>query len=114
MKNAVCSCINIFISTVFCSLLGKLHLSDVSGHCGLSYIITCLLKKAGKLLLSLNYIFGDNFDDLIYSQAANSNQKIIVSDPVKMYLKEIGRISLLTPEKEKEIAKIIYDTQREK
>ncbi|MBP5342678.1 sigma-70 family RNA polymerase sigma factor [bacterium] len=56
----------------------------------------------------------DNFDDLIYSQAANSNQKIIVSDPVKMYLKEIGRISLLTPEKEKEIAKIIYDTQREK
>ena len=56
----------------------------------------------------------DNFDDLIYSEAASTNQKIIVSDPVKMYLKEIGRISLLTPEKEKEIAKVIYDTQREK
>ena len=56
----------------------------------------------------------DNFDDLIYSEAASTNQKIIVSDPVKMYLKEIGRINLLTPEKEKEIAKIIYDTQREK
>ena len=56
----------------------------------------------------------DNFDDLIYSQSASSNQKIIVSDPVKMYLKEIGKINLLTPEKEKEIAKIIYDTQREK
>ncbi len=56
----------------------------------------------------------DNFDDLIYSEAASTNQKIIVSDPVKMYLKEIGRISLLTPEKEKEVAKVIYDTQREK
>ena len=56
----------------------------------------------------------DNFDDLIYSQASLSNTKIYVSDPVKMYLKEIGRINLLTPEAEKEIAKVIYDTQREK
>ena len=56
----------------------------------------------------------DNFDDLIDSQSSLTNQKIVVSDPVKMYLKEIGRIDLLTPEKEREIAKIIYDTKMEK
>ena len=56
----------------------------------------------------------DNFDDLIYSAASNSSTKIIVSDPVKMYLKEIGRINLLTVDEERAIAKVIYDTQREK
>ena len=54
--------------------------------------------------------------DSIYKdiQSSLTNQKIVVSDPVKMYLKEIGRIDLLTPEKEREIAKIIYDTKMEK
>jgi len=56
----------------------------------------------------------DNFDDLIDSEASNSNLKIVVSDPVKMYLKEIGRIDLLTADEERDIAKIIYDTQRER
>jgi len=56
----------------------------------------------------------DNFDDLIYSQASKTNTKIVVSDPVRMYLKEIGRIDLLKPDEEREIAKVIYDTMREK
>jgi len=56
----------------------------------------------------------DNFDDLLYSKSSDSNTKIKVDDSVRMYLKEIGKINLLTPDEERDIAKTIYDTQREK
>ena len=62
----------------------------------------------------------DEFDDslardiesLEQSFANSSNTKI--NDPVKMYLKEIGRVDLLKPEDEPEIARKIQDGEQAK
>lgn len=62
----------------------------------------------------------DEFDDglasdihsLEQSFANSSNSKI--NDPVKMYLKEIGRVDLLRPEDEPEIARKIQDGEQAK
>lgn len=56
----------------------------------------------------------DNFDDILYSKSADSHTKTKVDDSVRMYLKEIGKVDLLTAEEERDIAKIIYDALRDK
>ena len=40
-----------------------------------------------------------------YVNELTTSNEITISDPVKMYLKEIGRVNLLTPEDEREIAR---------
>ena len=40
-----------------------------------------------------------------YVNELTTTNEITISDPVKMYLKEIGRVNLLTPEDEREIAR---------
>lgn len=45
--------------------------------------------------------------------SANRNNSVSLNDPVKMYLKEIGRVSLLKPEDEPQIAKRIEEGDEE-
>ncbi len=45
--------------------------------------------------------------------SANHNNSVSLNDPVKMYLKEIGRVSLLKPEDEPQIAKRIEEGDEE-
>ena len=57
------------------------------------------LKKKGINIIASNDedLYKDNFSDLVASTSAD--------DPVKMYLKDIGKVPLLTPEQEKDLAK---------
>ena len=58
-----------------------------------------VLQKRGIKIIRANDedLYKDNFSDLVMS--------VSVDDPVKMYLKDIGKVPLLTSEEEKEIAK---------
>ena len=62
----------------------------------------------------------DDFDDGLASDIESLEQSFAnststkINDPVKMYLKEIGRVDLLKPEDEPEIARRIQDGERAK
>ncbi len=58
-----------------------------------------VLQKRGIKIIRANEedLLKDNFSDLVMS--------VSVDDPVKMYLKDIGKVPLLSSEEEKEIAK---------
>ena len=58
-----------------------------------------LLKKRGIKIIKSNDedLYKDNFSDLVMSAS--------VDDPVKMYLKDIGKVPLLSIEEERELAK---------
>ncbi len=67
--------------------------------------------------LAINRIEGDDKDDSSSSEdeelAVPKADNISIDDPVRMYLREMGTISLLTREGEVEIAKRIEDGQNE-
>ena len=53
----------------------------------------------------------NKIDEIFSNDSSNrrTDEYINTTDPVRMYLKEIGKIDLLSPKKEKELAKKIYD-----
>ena len=55
-------------------------------------------------------IVEDSLDDVIEDISTDSsNDEILVDDSVKMYLREIGSIEMLSPEEEKDIARRITE-----
>ena len=91
------------------------------------YQLTNIIKKSPNSFVARRNIknwFNENGIDIIIKQEdlddffINNNEKeketsVSITDPVKMYLQEIGQIELLTPTQEKELAKKIYDIQRQ-
>jgi len=61
------------------------------------------LKKRGIKIIKSNDedLYKDNFSDLVMS--------VSVDDPVKMYLKDIGKVPLLSAEEERELAKRVME-----
>lgn len=51
----------------------------------------------------------ESFDELSSSDDSQSYDSSFIDDPVKMYLREIGKIEMLTPEEEQDIASRIAD-----
>lgn len=64
--------------------------------------ITQLSKKGVKIIKPNDEdLYKDNFSDLVMS--------VSVDDPVKMYLKDIGKVPLLSAEEEKDLAKRVME-----
>ena len=69
--------------------------------------------SAGKKLISENNISGEKQSTLSDNATANKSENVSIEDPVRMYLREMGTISLLTREGEVTIAKKIEAGQNE-
>ncbi|MCL0045083.1 RNA polymerase sigma factor RpoD [Nitrospinaceae bacterium] len=70
-------------------------------------------ESAGKKLVSENNISEEKEPTLSDSATANKSESVSIDDPVRMYLREMGTISLLTREGEVTIAKKIEAGQHE-
>jgi len=69
--------------------------------------------SAGKKLVSENNISEEKEPTLSDNATANKSESVSIDDPVRMYLREMGTISLLTREGEVTIAKKIEAGQQE-
>jgi len=69
--------------------------------------------SAGKKLVSENRVSGEKEPTQPESSSPNKSESVSIDDPVRMYLREMGTISLLTREGEVTIAKKIEDGQHE-
>ena len=69
--------------------------------------------SAGKKLVSENNISGEKEPAPSDNATANKSESVSIDDPVRMYLREMGTISLLTREGEVTIAKKIEAGQHE-
>ena len=70
-------------------------------------------ESAGKKLVSENRNSEEKEPTLSDNATANKNESVSIDDPVRMYLREMGTISLLTREGEVTIAKKIEGGQHE-
>ena len=70
-------------------------------------------ESAGKKLVSENRNSEEKEPTLSDNTTANKNESVSIDDPVRMYLREMGTISLLTREGEVTIAKKIEGGQHE-
>jgi RNA polymerase primary sigma factor len=70
-------------------------------------------ESAGKKLVSENNISEEKEPTPSGNATANKNESVSIDDPVRMYLREMGTISLLTREGEVTIAKKIEAGQQE-
>ncbi len=65
--------------------------------------------------IKLNLDFAKDIEEeLLHDKSFESITSIKVDDPVRMYLKEIGRVELLDPDTEMELAKDIYHAKNKK